>query len=260
MKIYWHLLKISFSQILSLRFSLIFYTLESLGYYLIVYVFYNSLFLKFYVLNGWNHSQINILISTFFLVNGIYSFIFRINIDKLPQIINDGRFDFVLINPMPTLIFYAVRRVFLPALSEVILGISLLAWSLHVSTEPLHLVNLALFVICMLNSLIVLLGINLLFVIPSFWTSSKAAFTPSFKAIKDAARYPDDLFPHSWKNIFTFIIPVALIASLPAKLLICLQQDILKILLEIIVGTSLLWGTVGYMWRLALKVYGSASS
>jgi ABC-2 type transport system permease protein len=74
------------------------------------------------------------------------------------------------------------------------------------------------------------------------------------------ARYPDVIFPRVFRFIFGWIIPVIIVANIPARLLIKPLGQPAWLMFHLVVAGTIAFLLSRIFWRFALRHYSSASS
>jgi ABC-type uncharacterized transport system, permease component len=94
----------------------------------------------------------------------------------------------------------------------------------------------------------------------SFWIVRAQGLVYGYFNFLNIARYPDVIFPRLFRLIFGWVIPVVIIANIPARLLIkSLGQPVL-LMLHLIVASTIVFWLSRVFWKFALRHYSSASS
>jgi ABC-2 type transport system permease protein len=121
-------------------------------------------------------------------------------------------------------------------------------------TVPAVLVALVLLV----AALTVLYSLWILVVCASFWVVKLDNLSFLLSSIFDAARWPLDLFRGVWRILFTFVIPLGLMTTYPARALLGSLSASTAILA--LAGAAIFSGLARLIWKRALSRYTSASS
>jgi ABC-2 type transport system permease protein len=74
------------------------------------------------------------------------------------------------------------------------------------------------------------------------------------------ARYPDVIYPRLFRLIFSWIIPVVIVANIPARVLIKSLGQPFPLMVQMITASLIIFWSSRMFWRFALKRYSSASS
>ncbi len=133
-------------------------------------VFYEVLFLRTDSIAGWSQPAILVLFGTFRVVRGILYFFSEDTITTIPDILQQGEMDFVLLKPVNSRFLLTCGQINLGAVSNAAIGAGLVLYGLHALppvTSPVAPVAYIALIICA-----VIIFHNLLFMMMtiSFWT------------------------------------------------------------------------------------------
>lgn len=206
-------------------------------------------------LAGFNLNQTVFFFLTFNLVDVISQFLFR-EVYRFRPLVVSGGFDLVLTKPVSALFrslmggadvldlitipplmlaVYFVGRIFNPGLFSIFIYILLLANGLLIATA-FHIAVLALGIITLEIDHTVMI----------------------YRDLTSLGRFPVDIYKEPLKGILTYLIPVGIMVTLPAKALfglVSINGVIFSFLLGVLaISVSL------RLWKVALTKYTSASS
>ena len=94
----------------------------------------------------------------------------------------------------------------------------------------------------------------------SFWIVRAQGLVYGYFNFLHIARYPDVIFPRVFRFIFGWIIPVVIVANIPARLLIKPLGQPGWLMLHLVLAGSIAFCLSRVFWRFALRHYSSASS
>ena len=94
----------------------------------------------------------------------------------------------------------------------------------------------------------------------SFWIVRAQGLVYGYFNFLNIARYPDVIFPRLFRVIFGWIIPVIIIANIPARLLIKPLNQPLLLMAHLAIASVTVSLLARAFWRFALSHYSSASS
>jgi ABC-2 type transport system permease protein len=94
----------------------------------------------------------------------------------------------------------------------------------------------------------------------SFWIVRAQGLVYGYFNFLNIARYPDVIFPRIFRMIFGWVIPVVIIANIPARLLIKSLGQPVQLMLHLVIASSIVFWLSRVFWRFALRHYSSASS
>ncbi|HSI11309.1 MAG TPA: ABC-2 family transporter protein, partial [Chthoniobacter sp.] len=95
----------------------------------------------------------------------------------------------------------------------------------------------------------------------SFWIVRAQGLIYGYFNVFNIARIPESVFPYSlFKIIFTYFLPVIIVANVPAITLARAFQSPWAGLAQLAIGTVFIVSATRAFWRFALRRYSSASS
>ena len=94
----------------------------------------------------------------------------------------------------------------------------------------------------------------------SFWIVRAQGLVYGYFNFLNIARYPDVIFPWLFRIIFGWIIPVVIIANIPARLLIKSFGQPFPLMFHLVIASTIVFWLSRVFWRFALRHYSSASS
>ncbi len=208
-------------------------------------------------LGGWRLGGAIVLLGTYQIVSGILSTFIEPNVTWFADQVKSGKLDEVLLKPVPSIFLVSLGSCAPLALSQVVLGIVVLSVGLH----ELGVVPTAGGVIGWLVLLTVGVAIT--------WASrvllaSLALWFPGvdldvvYGAVWQFGRYPVDIYRQPLRAILTYVLPVAFIATYPAR---ALTQGASPVLIGVglAIGLAAI-AIVQVVWNTGLRRYTSATS
>lgn len=257
-RLYLFFLQFSFSKAMEFRIDFFFRIAMDIVYYIVNIFLFKILLLHTPLIGGWNHEQMMIFVASYLLVDAINMTIFSTNMWWLPYYINRGELDYYLIRPVAPLFFLSLREFSANSFVNLIMAVGFFIYSLSSFTGSWSALTLFGFIILLLNGSIIYYLIQMLMVLPVFWTQNAKGFIDLFYTLGLAMERPDKIFKGWLRVLFTFILPFGLIASFPARFFIDKFDP--QILIQITLITLILWFLVLFIWNKGLKTYSSASS
>ncbi len=225
----------------------------------LLFFFFQALFFKVSRIGTWSFEEVLLLFATFHVVDYLMSITFGRNLSShLPARIQTGELDYRIILPANLLFFASLEDVdvmdffsFLPTLG--FLGWVL--WALEVPVTPLQALLYALLVI---NALVFLFAVVLMIATTSFWTTQSYGLAVIFDNLMKIGRYPLDIFEGFWKIIFVYVLPLVLIAQIPAQAILGSLSP--SVVLAAFAANGILLFIAVRFWDYGVKNYSSASS
>ena len=226
-------------------------------------VFIDVLFQYTDQIGDWTKWQVILLIGTHQLTAQIFQAFFYNNIVAIPELIRTGRMDFMMLLPVDTQFAVSTRHFGLDSIvnagvSVVVIGLALSRLGLRPDAAQWLLYGAAIGFGITIHYAIMFLLTTL-----SFWIVRAQGLVFGYYNLFNIARYPDSIFRGAkvFRFVFTWIIPVILVANVPARLLIAAADRPAAPLLLAIAGAALVALTLNRLtWKFALSHYTSASS
>lgn len=258
LRLYLYFLQFSFSKAMEFRLDFSFRILMDIIYYIVNIALFKILFLHTNFIAGWTLEQMMIFVSVFLLADAINMTVFSTNMWWLPYYINKGDLDYYLIRPVSPLFFLSLREFSANSFLNLLMAIGIFSYSIANYDQNWTLADMALLIVLIINGTLVYYCIQMLTIIPAFWTQNSKGFIDLFYSLTLAMERPDKIFKGWLKILFTIILPFGLVASFPARLFIE-GFDIIT-LGHIVMVSITLWMLVLWFWKRGLKSYSSASS
>jgi len=211
-------------------------------------------------LSGWTFSETLVLLSVYTIVNGLLNVFVAPNLDQLSESIRQGTLDFTLLKPASSQFLVSFQRCLIWGMTDVVLGIGLLVYSLtRMSGESgISAGRLALFALTLAAGVVVLYCLWTMLATFAFWFVRIDNMTTVLHTFFGMGRFPVDAYPLWMRRVLTFVIPVALVTTVPAEALSGRLGPLVPVV-SVAVAAIMTWLSTR-LWRLGLRQYTSASS
>ncbi|MEX2670503.1 MAG: ABC transporter permease [Phycisphaeraceae bacterium] len=230
--------------------------LTSLGNLVGSIFLFHLLFQQSSTIQGWTFHEALLVMGFFTLLEGFANTVLRVNLSRIVRHVQQGTLDFVLLKPIDSQFWLSTRNFSLWGLPDVAYGLVLIGYA--GSTLGLGVVDYVSAVVPLLLGVVVLYGIWFILGSTSIWFVKIQNVTYVLKNLLNAGKFPAAIYPTALRFVFTFVVPVAFLTTVPA---------------EVMLGRSGWWWIVGavafavgmfsasrWFWRFALRYYTSASS
>ena len=194
------------------------------------------------------------------IVSQVFQAFFYVNLSNLPELVRTGRLDLMLLLPIDPQFAVSTRQFGLDNLLNAGVGVGFVIFSL----SKLGIVPGAAQVVCYLVA--ILLGASIHYAIMftlaalSFWIVRAQGLIYGYYNLVNVSRYPDQVFGGVFKFVFTWLVPVIIVANAPARLLVHAGERPLLALAQLAFAAILAVGLSRWFWVFALRRYSSASS
>ena len=251
--IYKEFFKTSLSEELSFRFNFI---LQSLMNVLFIGVyFFTSLFIFNHIehIGPWNEKEFFLFLSFAFAVDQTHYLFFSFNFWMFSDDVRLGGLDFKLLKPCSSLFIVFFNRLAIPGIFTILLTCSMVIYfGIQAGLSSWVWISLP---FCLLLSLFLLLGIEILISLFNFFTVEGLGINQARLQIQQLCRWPDFIYKNPAR---LWLLPFLAITSVPVRWMLDLSYW--TWLVAMIVGVILLWSVVFFLWPKALSFYESPSS
>ena len=210
-------------------------------------VFFSIIFGQVDHIGDWTKWEVVLLIGTHQMIAQIFQGFFFVNIANIPELVRTGKLDSLLVLPIDSMIN--------AALGGVVVCVSLA----RLGIVP-NALSVLFYLVALVFGVAVHYSIMLGLAAVSFWIVRAQGLVYGYFNFLNIARYPDAIFPRIFRFIFGWIIPVVIIANIPARLLIKSLGQPGQLMLHLVIASTIVFWLSRVFWRFALRHYSSASS
>jgi ABC-2 type transport system permease protein len=208
-------------------------------------------------LGGWTSDQVLALVGIFFLVGGGIRFVLQPSLEQLIESVRDGTLDFTLVKPEDAQLVSSIQRVEIWKLTDVGLGIGVLAVALARLGEHVGLLQALQFAAALTAGSIIVYSFWVILATSAFWLVRVENILVVFQSMYEAGRWPVSIYPGWLRFALTFVVPVGFAVTVPAQALAGhLTWAVLAGAGALAAG---LFTAARLFWRLGLRRYQGAS-
>ena len=264
MKRYWEVYKIllrnSLIREMSFKGNFLLWMITELLWFLGQILFVDVLFLYTNRIGDWTKWEVVLLIGTHQIISQIFQAFCYMNLSNLPELVRTGRLDLMLLLPMDTQFSVSTRQFGLDNVVNAAVGVAFVLFSLGklgVMPSPWQV---GWYVAAVLLGTAVHYSIMFTLATFSFWIVRAQGLIYGYYNLINISRYPAEVFGGIFRMIFTWLIPVIVVANSPARILARDSTRPLGLMLQLAFAAALAVGLSRWFWRFALRRYSSASS
>ena len=207
---------------------------------------------------GWSFEAALVVMANFVILRGILEGAINPSLGAVVEQIRSGAFDYTLLRPADAQFLVSTARFAPWRALDVLGGLALLVYALVRLGHVPDLGQLAAGLVLLGAGLVLMYALWLIVVAAAFWVVRLDNLAFLLSSVFDAARWPAAVFRGTWRVIFTFVLPLAVMTTMPAEAL--LGRLDLTTGLAAIAGAAVAAAIARAIWRLALRNYTSASS
>ncbi len=221
-------------------------------------------------IKGWSREQYFVFMATGMLINAIVETFFMPNCANFSELIRTGNLDFALLKPIDTQFLISFERVNIAMLTQLFLATSLLVYSLAKLyatgglVEPLRWSQILLYLVLIGVGVAFFYSMMITLASSSIWFGRNQGLYDFWFYITVFARYPMSIYSGTptgeiIRFAFSYIIPILLVITIPAKVLVHGMQS--WQLIGVVVVSAFLGLLISRsIFQFALRSYRSASS
>lgn len=253
----WLLLSLKSARIaLNSRFGAIFFSVGKVIRFFLFIGFILVIESKTKNIVGYSIWQIIFFFATFNLID-ILSQLFLREVYQFRSYVVSGDFDYFLVKPLSPLfraLFGGSDVLDFPVLIASIFFLMLSAG--HIGN--INLINTLFYVLLVINALFIALSFHIFVLGICILTTEIDNTLWTYRDLIQLGRFPIDIYREPLRGFLTFIIPIGIMITFPAKMFMGFLSTQL-ILVAFFVSVVFL-GVSLYMWKYSLRKYSSASS
>jgi len=224
-------------------------------------VFIEVLFRHVEAIGDWTKWQMVLLLGTHQLIGQIFQAFFFVNVANIPELVRTGKLDFMLMLPVDSQFAVSTRQFGLDNVVNGLVSVGIVTLSLFKLNLHPDSSQLLLFFGTLGFGVAVHYSVMFFLATISFWVVRAQGLFAGYFNTFSLGRYPDVVFKGIFRVIFTWIVPIILVANVPARLLMgSFSQPIVYPLFQLAVGAALVLAGSRIFWKFALARYTSARS
>lgn len=209
-------------------------------------------------MGDWTYPEVLMVVGLFTFFTGLMEAFLRPNVGAVIEQIRDGTFDFILTKPVNAQFIASLRDIIVWRLSDVFIGLGLIAYALSVLNVTPTLENIAVFGTMLSSAIVIVYSLWLVMSSFAFWFVKIDNITELFYAFYETGRYPVTIYRGLVRALLTFVVPIAFVTTFPASALLGRLDQATA--WSGIFFAVILFFLSNRFWNFAIKHYSSASS
>jgi ABC-2 type transport system permease protein len=205
---------------------------------------------------GWSFAEALVVVGFFTLLQAVLEGAINPSLLAVVEHIRKGTLDFVLLKPADAQFLVSTARFSPWRAINVVTASVIFVTAFRMMGRTPHLLDAALALLALVASVTVLYSLWILAVCAAFYVVKIDNVAFLFGAVFDAARWPSSVFRGVVSFILTFIVPLALMTTVPARAL--LGGVDLRAVLGALAGAAIFAVVARAVWVRSLARYTSA--
>src|ERR1041384_6759286 len=223
-------------------------------------LFFSIIFGQVDQIGDWTKWEVVLLVGTHQIIAQLFQAFFFVNVANIPELVRTGKLDSVLFLPSDLQFAVSTNQFGLDSIGNVMLGAVVVLVSLFKLNVVPNALSVLIYVVALGFGIAVHYSIMLGLAAFSFWIIRAQGLVYGYFNFLNIARYPDVIFPWLFRLIFGWVIPVVIIANIPARLLIKSLGQPFPLMLHLIIASRFVFDVPRMFWTFALAHYSTRSS
>ena len=212
-----------------------------------------------YELGGWPWHDALMVIAAYTVINGLREVLMDPNRIRITEHVREGTLDFVLLKPIDSQFWLSTWKIGLWGVPNVFFGIALAIYAATLMPEPPSVLGWLAGAYGIVLATLIIHSISYMLATTTIWFVKLMNITIAMQTLLEAGRYPIGAYPWAYQFFFTFVLPVALMTTVPAQAVTGRPEAATWLAATTGVTVVLFWLS-RWFWRFALRSYTSASS
>ena len=223
-------------------------------------LFFSIIFGQVNRIGDWSKWEVVLLVGTHQIIAQLFQAFFFVNVANVPELVRTGKLDSLLVLPLDSQFAVSTKQFGLDSVINALIGAAVVLLALTRLQITPSAGSVLLYLIALGFGVAVHYSIMLSLAAVSFWIIRAQGLVYGYFNFLNIARYPDVIFPKLFRFVFGWIIPVVIVANIPARLLIKSLGQPGWLMFHLIVAGTIAAMISRAFWRFALRHYSSASS
>jgi ABC-2 type transport system permease protein len=178
----------------------------------------------------------------------------------LPDLIRTGRLDLMLLLPVDAQFAVSTRKFGMDNVVNALVGVAIVIFCLFKLQVVPQVHQVALYSVAIAFGVAVHYAVLFGLATVAFWIVRAQGLIYGYYNVFNIARYPDVVFHGVFKVIFSYLIPVIIVANVPARILARALESPWNGLAQLAGASLFIVLATRAFWHFALRRYSSASS
>ncbi|NJL25023.1 MAG: hypothetical protein HC902_07505 [Calothrix sp. SM1_5_4] len=209
-------------------------------------------------INGWDVHAVRVFMGSLFVVDAVYSLLFAENLDHISSLVRRGDLDMYLSKPVNSQFMVSCRKISSSQVINLLMVCAYLGWAISRLERDVSVAQALAYGFLLVCGLVTHYSMRFLVSTLAVILQEAGNLQYLWYQLYRLATRPDPIYPSALRNFVLFVLPIAFIASVPARLLV---EGVSPVLLGAApcLALGLLWLS-HKAWEGALRRYASASS
>jgi ABC-2 type transport system permease protein len=217
---FWKLRSIHLMRMVEHRADFVFWSVVASMWTVFNFFFFDMIYRVSGSVAGWSIYELYVLLSVFTILDAFTWSLFYYNMRNYSQMIFNGDLNQLLTKPVDTQFMLMTFHNSYNNIFRFAVGVSLLIWSLQKLQYSPSLLQISVFVVSLLLAFTFLYSLWFIMTTFSFYVEKLDNINEIFPAIRRAWQVPRSVYTGILSFVFSILIPLGLITSVPSEILL----------------------------------------
>jgi ABC-2 type transport system permease protein len=245
---------------MSFKANFLLWTVVEVLWFLGQILFIDVLFSHVERIGDWTKWEVVALVGTHQTIAQLFQAFFYVNLTHIPELVRTGKLDVFLTLPLDPQFAVSTRQIGLDNIVNTGIGLSIVGWALSKLGVLVSIKTGLIYFACLLVGVSVHYSVMCLLSTLCFWIVRAQGLLHAYFNLFNIGRHPDSVYRGAFKAVFSWVIPVIVVANVPARVLTQHGEFGLVTLAPLLSGAGSLLIFTRWFWLRGLSRYSSASS
>jgi len=259
MRKYWTLFvafrKIQFLKMMEYRSDFWFWMFVSLMWTGFNYFYFGLVFSQGNGVEGWSYDQIMLLISFFTMIDAFTWSVFWPNMSELTKEVFNGEMSKYLVKPVNTIYFVLTQRATYHNVPRFIIGFIVLLHTINKLELSVSLWQMILALVAFCFGILLIYSCWFILATCSFWVERLTNINDVMPQFRSVYQVPVKVFTGLPGFVFSFIIPLGLVTTVPSEII--LGKSNISMLIYLIFISLVFFSVSAKFFNISIKKYSS---
>ncbi len=209
-------------------------------------------------LNGWNHSELLIVLGIQIAMGGLMRATIQPNMLRVTNEVHDGKLDYALTKPEDSQLLVSIREVQIWQLVDVVTGSIVIGFGVSRLEANVGASDALSFAVLLFLGVVLLYCVWLVLATGAFWIVRMWFLTELFEGVYQTGRWPISIYPGWLRYSMTYLVPIGFAVTVPAEAIT--SRLAWETLVTAVIFTVALFAFARWFWRFGLRHYSGASA
>src|SRR5438552_1150066 len=190
----------------------------------ILLIFWETVYAQTNLIAGWSKSEYMFFLGCYYALEGLLETFFLSNCGEFSDMVRSGDLDFVLLQPIDEQFLVTCRNIDWTTVPNIVAGTAVMVHALVALNWAFDPLRAGLFLVLFACSLGMAYSFLLMLAASAVWMVRNQSLFELWWLFTTLVRYPRQIFDKTWAEflgrIFTYALPVMLMISVPAEVMV----------------------------------------